>query len=210
MIDLFAQGSSYACMTPALNRNFVSTFCDSKKRKQLQNRLPTGLRVRDLNPLDPASRLYFSGAFLYSAAFGVQDKGETIVTQRDRTKSLLIGDSGGFSLISGGLSHSIASFRAPSLKFQEEYCDVAMILDVPTEVLNRPDSIYRSFDSIWTATEGSIRFALNERRRSRVKLATVLQGDHLARLGNGLSACCRIFWRSKRSLLQEVKRRTSF
>ncbi len=173
--DLSIGMGDYALFTPAINENFARIAAD-RQGSTVQRTLPNGRKPAALNYLDPSSPYFFYPAGLYSAAFGVYDALDTIVTGRDRQRTTIIGDSGGFSAISGALREPYGVFRRKSLKWIEDNCDVGLILDDPTRSLDMPANKGKSLQQCLDTTVDSMRFALTNRSNQDLILLSVMQG----------------------------------
>lgn len=164
----------HALFLPAPNASFVNAVMKPAPRP-----LPAGLTMPDLNFLLSTSSLFTYDAVLYSAAFGVGELNPTMITTRDKSATTVVGDSGGFSLISGGIKTPHKVFRVQVLQWQERNCDVGIVLDVPTRSLNVRKSGYTRFDQCLDQTEENTRYAIDNRSRSDFILCNVMQGrDH--------------------------------
>ncbi|MBB3967330.1 hypothetical protein [Rhizobium metallidurans] len=167
--------ADYARYLPAPNENFVK-FAEQSSSTALKSRLPTGVLARHLNFLKPSSPLFSWPDILFTATFAVDKTADTIITRRDRQTSFVLGDSGGFSMISGAIKHSMASWREATLRWQERDCDVGIIVDVPTRAIEVPASGFKSFQQCLDQTIRNAEFAINARSRSDLKLLAVYQG----------------------------------
>jgi len=170
--------ADYALYLPAPNRDYAH-FAVERMTHAHRDRLPTGVRAADLNFLDPDAKLFHWPNMLYTAAFAVNDNRADMVKRRDRNTSFVLGDSGGYSLISGAVKVSQSSFRAEVLKWQESHCDVGIILDIPTRSLDVPASGIRDFRECLDRTKANLIFAKDNRTASGLRLLSVYQGrDH--------------------------------
>lgn len=167
--------SEHALFLPAPNQSFVNAVMKTAPRP-----LPAGLSMSGLNFLLSTSSLFTYEAVLYSAAFGVGETNPTMITTRDRSTTTVVGDSGGFSLISGGIKTPHKLFRVQVLQWQERHCDVGILLDVPTRSLNVSGSRYTRFDQCLDQTEENTRYAIGSRSRSDLILCNVMQGRNNA------------------------------
>lgn len=167
--------SDYARYLPAPNEHFVK-FAEQATTKPLEKRLPTRVRAKHMNFLNPASPLFCWPDVLYTATFAVGNSQPTIISNRDRSKTFVLGDSGGFSLISGAISSSMGSWRAATLNWQEAECDVGIIVDVPTRAIDVAASGYTNFLSCLDQTVDNAKFAISNRSRADLKLLAVYQG----------------------------------
>lgn len=169
----------YALYLPAPNRDFVR-FAASATTGSLKARLPSGISAKQLNFLQTKSPLFCWPSVLFTATFAVGKSHPTIISTRDRSSTFVLGDSGGFSLISGAIKHSMASWRQAALEWQEKECDVGIIVDVPTRALDVRASGYTSFQQCLDQTVGNMKFALGARSASGLKLLSVYQGRSTA------------------------------
>ncbi|WCS25696.1 hypothetical protein LOK46_02320 [Methylobacterium sp. NMS14P] len=138
MVALHQRANDYARFLPAINGNFARF---ARKSASAHKRpLPAGLTAQQFDFLDPGGLFYYPWA-LYTAAEGVNDTQPTMVSHRDRRTSFVLGDSGGYSLISGSVKESIDTFRERSLRWIETNCDVGLPVDVPTRAIDaQPDA----------------------------------------------------------------------
>lgn len=70
----------------------------------------------------------------------------------------------------------MASWRQATLEWQEKECDVGIIVDVPTRALDVPTSGFTSFQECLDRTIDNMKFALDARTASSLKLLSVYQG----------------------------------
>ena len=163
--------ADFARYLPALNNNFVE-FAHSAAG------LRNGLGEQaDLNILDPASPHYFAPDVLYTAAFAVGTSKPNILTARDRSQTFVLGDSAGFSLQSGAITASHASYRPLVLAWQEKHCDVGLPLDVPTAAIRNPKSGYTSVKDCFDATFRNTEWVIKNRSIPVLTMCCVYQGS---------------------------------
>jgi hypothetical protein len=174
VIDFSKLWSDYALYLPAYNDGYAK-FCAEPSANH-KARLPGKLKPSDLNPLDPTSKLVRWPNALYTAAYGTRDTKDTVISRRKRGGEFILGDSGGYSVISGAIDASRASFRKKVLEWQERDCDVGVILDVPTRALDNPKSGIVSFDDCLKFTIENLKFARDHRSNSALRLLNVMQG----------------------------------
>lgn len=179
MIALHQRGNDYARFLPAVNDSYAK-WVTRKLGSLPPGRLPSGIEPPDLDFLNKHSKLWNYDGALYTGAFGVFDRAPTMFSVRERPATKVLGDSGGFSLISGSIGMAMPSFRAAVLKWQEQFCDVGIILDIPTRSLNVPASGYTRFDDCMNDTIDNIKFALSNRSSSALRLLNVAQGRNHA------------------------------
>lgn len=141
--------------------------------------LPAGLTMADLNFLLSTSSLFTYEAVLYSAAFGLGQMNPTMITARDKTMTTVVVDSGGYSVIGGGITTPLPTYRVQVLQWQERFGDVGLPVDIPTRSLNIRGSGYTRFDQCLDQTQDNTEYAIGGRSRSDFILCNVMQGrDH--------------------------------
>ncbi len=169
------QWADYARYLPALNDHIVN-FAAQGKTPALKNRLPKGILAKHMNFLNEKSPLFCWPDVLFTATFGVSNNKLNIVSKRDRSKTFLLGDSSGFSLINGAIPYSMGSWRQAVLAWQEAECDVGIVLDIPTRAIDMPKSGYTTFTQCLDQTEDNTKFVIGSRSRSDLKMLAVYQG----------------------------------
>lgn len=116
-----------AIYLPAISK----TFADFAYKGTFAN--PPPVTAADLNFLDPASKLFHYPFALYSA--GQSNTKGTIkpdmVSQRDRTETLVLGDSGGYQ-VSTTPGYFTPALVLQNMRWMEGISDYSMILDFPT------------------------------------------------------------------------------
>lgn len=114
------------------------TFARFAHRGSLPASLP--LTASDLNFLDPASTAFFYPFALYSAGqaapSGDIEPSPCMVTERDRSATLIIGDSGGYQIQNGVIQFNRGSTPLTILRWLERTADWSMVLDFPTGGIN--------------------------------------------------------------------------
>lgn len=150
---------------------------DVHSQTNFTRKLPAGLRVADLNFLDPNNRLFRVSHVMSSAGQALNQKAPCIITTRDRQNTLLICDSGGYQIASGRLRIGGDGDRLAILRWMERYADYAMTLDVPTGPLSNPNYAFSSFQDCLSTTLGHLAFFRRNRSPGKVKLLNVLQGN---------------------------------
>lgn len=171
MIALHQRANDYARFLPAINRN--SAEFAVKPASALARPLPANLVPRQLDFLHPDGLFNYPRA-LYTAAEGVNGKAPTTVSQRNRKTSFVIGDSGGFSLISGAVKTLMSVFRAQSLAWIERDCDVGLPVDVPTRAIDKQPSVWDFAKCLATTLENTD-WAI-DKKQPETRLLAVYQG----------------------------------
>jgi hypothetical protein len=187
----------FAVFLPAIS-NFYNTFI-SKQRVTggthiPAERIPKGFDngVEGLNFLNPEKGMYTYPTALYSAGHAclnmeqVNDR-DSMVVNRDRKFSTIVGDSGGYQIGRGVIKFDWKDFegnkankvRSDILNWLELTSDWAMTLDVPTwaaDDLNSPKTGLTSFKDTLDGTIYNNKF-FQKNRLGQTKLLNVLQGD---------------------------------
>ncbi len=155
--NLSTQYKDYAVYLPSLQQGYAA-FPMRDPSTVRGGVLPNGLTLKDLDFLDPNSRLWHCKYVLYSA--GQFDRAQIrtpdMVTQRG-SDTVVVGDSGGYQIGTGKLAtvkdwnkhqndpNAISalwttnvSIRDRILRWLDRYCDYAMTLDMPLWVLQDP------------------------------------------------------------------------
>lgn len=185
----------YALFLPA-----ISTFYNNYIARQRVNnyvdpsRFPANFNgdMEALNFLDPVKGKFHYKYALYSAGHAQLDMKKThvddaMIQQRDRAKTMILGDSGGFQIGKGVLKFDWKKFKTPTtdkvilniLDWLEETADWSMILDVPAWAAtpaNSPRTGLHSFQDCLDATLYNNNMFIKN-RKGKTKFLNVLQGD---------------------------------
>lgn len=167
----------YAMYLPALFPPYATAaIAKSNKFRPM----PNGLEPKDLNFLDPASKLFYLPAALYSAGHerDLTKPQQTMITRRVMKDNLFFGDSGGYQIISGKLNANSDDKRKAIFDWQNKYCDFAMTLDVPTLAIENKNSAYSNFEDCLKDTLKHLATfkRLYDNSGRQLKLLNVLQG----------------------------------
>lgn len=141
--------------------------------------LPKDVTAKDLNFLDPANPIMRLSHAMTSAGQALNQTKPCIVTDRDRSGSLIVGDSGGYQISSGRLHINGDSDRLRILRWLEATTDVAMTLDVPTGPLLLQPDLYRfkSNADCLNATLEHLKFFRANRKNFDMRFLNVMQGN---------------------------------
>ena len=147
-IDLTPRWNNFAVYLPAMQYHYASALNDNKLIKGRE--FPSGIKLTDLDFLNPKSKLWHYGYALYSAGqFSDARPKACVVTNRDREKTIVLGDSGGFQIGQGtlkGTEHykkaktsaeicqmwrDSGDIRKRILLWLDMHSDYAMTIDMP-------------------------------------------------------------------------------
>ena len=177
MIDLSSLQSDIAIYTPALSPGCaLFPFKDPAK---LARPLPGGLTLQDFDFLRAeGNNLFKISHALYSAGHSLEHEYDPcMVMSRDRSQSIVIGDSGGFQVISGVLPPYTPVRVHRILRYLEKMADVAMTADVPTKaLLDSRKSGYHTFQQCLDQSIANLRLFTTYRENKDIKFLNVLQG----------------------------------
>ncbi len=177
MIDLSAAQCDLAIFTPALSPSCAQfPFEDPTK---LKRPLPAGLTLQDFDFLRAeGNNLFKMSHALYSAGHSLEHEYDPcMVMSRDRSQSVVIGDSGGFQVIRGILPPYTPVFVHRILRYLERMADVAMTADVPTKALRDPKvSGYQNFQQCLNQTIANLQLFTTHRENQNIRFLNVLQG----------------------------------
>jgi hypothetical protein len=146
--------------------------------KDWKRPLPKGVSPEDMNFLDPANKLFRISHVMSSAGQALDQSRPCIITERDRSAALMIGDSGGYQIASGLLKVNGDADKLKILRWLEQHANVAMTLDVPTGPVEKdPKYAYRTSRDCLNATEHYLAFFQKHRKSSDTLFLNVLQGN---------------------------------
>lgn len=119
-IDLTPRWNNFAVYLPAMQFPYANAV---NSNKMLGDReFPAGINLTDLNFLKPTSKLWHYGYALYSAGQFTDARPKACcVTNRDRSKTTVLGDSGGFQIGKGTLKGTEHFKKA---KTPDEVCEM--------------------------------------------------------------------------------------
>jgi len=188
-IDLSKANKDYAVFLPSISGFYVDTIANPSTR------VPKGFELgkEGLDFLKPDNNYFKYKWGLYSAGHAQLDTAkadieEPMIQKRDRKNSFILGDSGGFQIITGVLKMDWAKFktddtvRTKILNYLEHTADYSMVLDVPTLAASEPYSSrngikdfnqcldYTKFNNDWFV----------KHRKHQTKLLNSMQGRNLA------------------------------
>lgn len=110
-IDLTPRWENFAVYLPALQFGYASAV-ESNKLLARERAFPKGIKLTDLDFLNPKSKLWHYGYGLYSAGqFTSAQPKACAVTNRDRKRTTILGDSGGYQIGIGSFNGTECVFR---------------------------------------------------------------------------------------------------
>lgn len=204
-----ATQQDYAVFLPSISAIYARIV--SMAEYTLREKLPAGLAngLTDLDFLNPANALFYYPTALYSAGHAVLDPAaswttESMIQQRDRNNTVLLGDSGGFQASTGVLKYPWTAksgqtveehnadkdaVRMKILRWLEATADYSMVLDWPTGTLFKSEtdpvtgiSLHPGLKTFRDCLDGSMenhRFFIKNRREGATKFLNVLQGRNV-------------------------------
>jgi hypothetical protein len=194
-VDLSILNRDYACYLPAIS-SFYSTYIAKQRLEKFvpDDRMPDGFDrgVEGMNFLNPEQGYFTYKYGLYSAGHAQLDLQkslvqESMIQQRDRSNTMILGDSGGYQIGKGILKFDWLNFegaeatktRQKILEWLELTADWSMMLDVPTwacNPINSPKTGLKTFEDCLEKTcFNNDYFLMN--RLGQTKFLNVLQGS---------------------------------
>lgn len=167
-----------------LNPNFIPS-----------DRVPLGFEhgIQGTNFLDPDSSYYNYGYGLYSAGHAELnlskcDIREPMIHNRNREKTILIADSGGFQIATGVIKMDWATVKGPEgdklreqiLRWLEHTADWSMTLDIPAFAAQPPLSAktgLTKFSDTLDITVHNLHYFINHRIPGKTKFLNVMSGS---------------------------------
>lgn len=184
-IDLNKTNKDYSIFLPSISGFYVNTLQhpDTRVPEQFEH----GLSGLDF--LKPNDSYFHYKWGLYSAGHAQLDIAksnieEAMIQQRDRKNSFILGDSGGFQIITGILKCDWKNFKTDDslrhkiLDWLEHTADYSMTLDVPTLAASEPYSSRNgitSFDQCLEYTKFNNDWFIKN-RKFNTKLLNSMQG----------------------------------
>ena len=194
-VDLTPLQKDYAVYLPAIS-SFYSTYVAKQRLEKFipDDRIPQGFDrgVEGMNFLNPEQGYFYYKYGLYSAGHAQLDLNkslvqESMIQQRDRNATMILGDSGGYQIGKGVLKFDWLNFegaeanktRQQILEWLELTADWSMMLDVPTwacDHIHSPKTGLKTFEDCLEKTRFNNDYFLNN-RLGQTKWLNVLQGS---------------------------------
>ncbi|NDG79937.1 MAG: hypothetical protein EBX47_11050, partial [Synechococcaceae bacterium WB8_1B_057] len=147
-VNLTPLQKDYAVFLPAIS-SFYSTYIAKQRLEEFvpKDRIPAGFDrgIEGMNFLNPEEGYFTYKYALYSAGHAQLDLQkslvqESMIQQRDRNATMILGDSGGYQIGKGVIKFDWQDFEGPKanavrqqiLEWLEVTADWSMMLDVPT------------------------------------------------------------------------------
>ena len=193
-VNLTPYQKDYAVYLPAIS-SFYSTYVAKQRLEKFvpDERVPTGFDrgIEGMNFLNPEQGYFTYKYGLYSAGHAQLDLNksltqESMIQQRDRANTMILGDSGGYQIGKGVLKFDWLDFegkaanktRQSILEWLELTADWSMMLDVPTwacDHIHSPKTGLKTFDDCLDKTKFNNKYFLDN-RLGQTKWLNVLQG----------------------------------
>lgn len=197
-VNLTPLQKDYAVYLPAIS-SFYGTYIAKQRLEEFvpKDRIPAGFDrgIEGMNFLNEEEGYFTYKYALYSAGHAqldvvkAQDQ-ESMIQQRDRGKTVIVGDSGGYQIGKGVLKFDWLNFEGKSanatrqkiLEWLEVTADWSMMLDVPTwacDHIHSPKTGLKTFEDCLDKTRFNNKYFL-ENRLGQTKWLNVLQGSDWA------------------------------
>ena len=193
-VNLTPLQKDYAVYLPAIS-SFYSTYVAKQRLEEFvsKERIPQGFDrgIEGMNFLNPEEGYFTYKYGLYSAGHAQLDlqkslTQESMIQQRDRNNTMILGDSGGYQIGKGVLKFDWLDFEGASanktrqsiLEWLEVTADWSMMLDVPTwacDHIHSPKTGLKTFEDCLDKTKFNNKYFL-ENRLGQTKWLNVLQG----------------------------------
>ncbi|CAK0753320.1 hypothetical protein CCP1ISM_40026 [Azospirillaceae bacterium] len=182
-VEDIGHNPNYPLFTPAATSMYVR-HCSEQKTANRD----------DLNWFNPDHPTFSHPAALYSAGYAYLDvrvskERESMLMQRDRNRTILIADSGGYQIgnstfpkgevfrtdIHGRTADKI---RSKILAWSEAFADFSMTMDFPTWAIGGPTYIFKSFGDCLSETLYNCSFINENRISGKTRFLNVIQGNN--------------------------------
>ena len=193
-VNLTPLQKDYAVYLPAIS-SFYSTYVAKQRLEEFvpKDRIPAGFDrgIEGMNFLNPEDGYFTYKYGLYSAGHAQLDLNksltqESMIQQRDRGATMILGDSGGYQIGKGVLKFDWLNFDGPAanktrqsiLEWLEVTADWSMMLDVPTwacDHIHSPKTGLKTFEDCLEKTKFNNDYFLKN-RLGQTKWLNVLQG----------------------------------
>jgi hypothetical protein len=195
-VNLTPLQKDYAVYLPAIS-SFYSTYVAKQRLEEFvpKDRIPPGFDrgIEGMNFLNPEQGYFTYKYALYSAGHAQLDleksvEQESMIQQRDRANTMILGDSGGYQIGKGVLKFDWLNFEGPEanktrkkiLEWLELTADWSMMLDVPTwacDHIHSPKTGLKTFEDCLDKTKFNNDYFLKN-KLGQTKWLNVLQGSN--------------------------------
>ena len=199
-IDLTKRWEDFAVYLPAI-QSWYSTVVHSDKYRDKERNFPNGLKLTDLDYLNPKSKLWHYGYGLYSVGQFTNLKPIACsVSNRDKNTSIILGDSGGYQIGMGtfkGTEH-LSKIKTPKelcdawrdcgdlrhgvVKWLDAKTDYAMTIDMPlwVTISKTTSSPFRicTIDELIQLSVENLKF-IKQNSTNKTKWLSVIQGTNI-------------------------------
>lgn len=174
-VEEIGHDANYPLFTPAASSIYVKEAQDS-----------------ELNWYNPDNQKFNHPAALYSAGMAKLELTrsrlvEPMITNRDRSRTILIADSGGYQIGSGTFQgsnafsadihgHGANDIRRKILTWSETFADYAMTLDFPAWAIDTPNYLFSKFGQCLDETFYNCSLIEKERTPGKARFLNVIQG----------------------------------
>lgn len=139
--------------------------------------IPSHLPANILNFLDQSNTNFRLSHAMASAGQFLNRAGHSMISTRDRRRTRIIGDSGGFQVAHGKLAITSDADRMRILRWLEANADIAMTLDIPPGGIGKPNFIYSTVDQCLEATLVNLSYFDKHRSNAETIFLNVVQGN---------------------------------
>ena len=194
--DLTTSNKDYSVFLPSISSFYSKFIAQAQKRPDFvtPERMPKGFEygIDGFDFLKPKEETYYNYKWgLYSAGHATRDTAksdvqEPMIQKRDREKTFILGDSGGFQIATGVIKCDWPNFktddalRSQILNWLEHTADYSMVLDIPTLAaappLNAKTGLTNWVDCLEYTMHNNDYFVRN--RQGKTKFLNVLQGNN--------------------------------
>ena len=199
-VDLTPLQKDYAVYLPAIS-SFYSTYVAKQRLEEFipKDRIPKDFDrgIEGMNFLNPEQGYFYYKYALYSAGHAQLDINksmtqESMIQQRDRNSTMILGDSGGYQIGKGVIKFDWQNFegaeankvREKILTWLEVTADWSMMLDVPTwacDHIHSPKTGLKTFEDCLEKTRFNNEYFIQNRigaKEGGTKFLNVLQGSN--------------------------------
>lgn len=162
-----------AIYVPSVSAGYARDAIGRAGLRAMPNHLPSNV----LNFLDQTNEVFRISHAMASAGQFLYSNAQSMITTRDRSKTRIIGDSGGYQLATGKLEIEHDGDRRRILQWLEDNADIAMTLDWPPGGIGKPGFPFTSTEQCLQATIQNLEFFHKHRRKDHGTIfLNVIQG----------------------------------